>query len=311
MLQKLHKNARTNYAIRLAIKQSSEPISHLASKYNLSWITVKKWKERESIEDKSSRPHRLRISLTKEEEDLILFERKKFKKTVEEIYFSLNDKVPNLYPLKIYRCLVRYGLNVLPCELIKAERRIKKFRRYTIGYLHLDTLYSPKINKRRFYLFTAIDRVSKLAFIRVQKTKTKEMGVYFLKQVLNFYPYKIHYILTDNGGEFSYNHLHQTKRPKDKRVHPFDKLCQENKIKHRTIKFKHPWTNGMVERFNGKIKDKVFKRYIFDNEDDLKEKLYTYLNDYNFKVKLRQLNYLTPAEYLKTRFGYSIQRIVI
>jgi Integrase core domain. len=311
MLQKLHKNARTNYAIRLAIKQSSESISHLASKYNLSWITVKKWKERESIEDKSSRPHRLRISLSKEEEDLILFERKKFKKTVEEIYFSLNDKVPNLYPLKIYRCLVRYGLNVLPCELIKAERKIKKFRKYTIGYLHIDTLYTPKINHKRWYVFTCIDRVSKLAFVLITNQKTKACGIRFLEAVLRFYPYKIHYILTDNGGEFSYNHLHQTKRPKDKRVHPFDKLCQENKIKHRTIKFKHPWTNGMVERFNGKIKDKVFKRYIFDNEDDLKEKLYTYLNDYNFKVKLRQLNYLTPAEYLKTRFGYSIQRIVI
>jgi hypothetical protein len=123
MLQKLHKNARTNYAIRLAIKQSSEPISHLANKYHLSWQTVKKWKERESIEDKSSRPHRLRISLTKEEEDLILFERKKFKKTVEEIFFSTEGVIPNIYPLKIYRCLVRYGLNVLPDELLKAERK--------------------------------------------------------------------------------------------------------------------------------------------------------------------------------------------
>ena len=311
MLQKLHKNARTNYAIRLAIKQSSEPISRLANKYHLSWQTVKKWKERESVEDKSSRPHNLRISLTQEQEDLILFERKKFKKTVEEIYFSLKNKISNLYPLKIYRCLVRYGLNILPDELIKAERRIKRFRKYTIGYLHLDTLYSPKISKRRSYIFTAIDRVSKLAFILIKERKTKEMGTQFLRQVINFYPYKIHYILTDNGGEFTHNSLHKTKRPKDKRVHPFDKLCQENKIKHRTIKFKHPWTNGMVERFNGKIKDKVLRRYIFENEEDLRKKLYTYLNDYNFKIKLRQLNYQTPAEYLKTRFNYSIQRIVI
>jgi len=226
-------------------------------------------------------------------------------------YFSLKNKIPNLYPLKIYRCLVRYGLNVLPSELIKAERRIKKFRRYTIGYLHLDTLYSPKINKRRLYIFTAIDRVSKLAFILIKERKTKEMGTQFLKQVINFYPYKIHYILTDNGGEFSHNSLHKTKRPKDKRMHPFDKLCQENKIKHRTIKFKHPWTNGMVERFNGKIKDKVLRRHIFENEEDLKEKLYAYLNDYNFKIKLRQLDYKTPAGYLKERFNYSVQRIVI
>jgi len=311
MYLRIHKNARVSFALRKEIQESNDSINSLALKYGLSWKTVKKWKERESIEDKSSRPHRLRISLTKEEEDLILFERKKFKKTVEEIFFSTEGVIPNIYPLKIYRCLVRYGLNVLPDELLKAERKIRKFRKYTIGYLHIDTLYTPKINHKRWYVFTCIDRVSKLAFVLITNQKTKACGTKFLEAVLRFYPYKIHYILTDNGGEFSYNYLHQTKRPKDKRVHPFDKLCQENKIKHRTIKFKHPWTNGMVERFNGKIKDKVFKRYIFDNEDDLKEKLYTYLNDYNFKVKLRQLNYLTPADYLKERFNYSVQRIVI
>jgi len=46
----------------------------------------------------------------------------------------------------------------LPEELIKAERRIKKFKRYTIGYLHLDTLYTPKIDKQHWYVFTALDR---------------------------------------------------------------------------------------------------------------------------------------------------------
>lgn len=133
MLQKLHKNAKTNYAIRRQIKQSNLPINTLAKKYNLSWLTVKKWKERESVEDLSSRPHRLRTTLTKQQEDLILFERKKFKKTVEEIYFSLEGKIPNLYPLKVYRCLKRYGLSVLPDELVKEERKIKRFRKYTFG----------------------------------------------------------------------------------------------------------------------------------------------------------------------------------
>jgi len=198
----------------------------------------------------------------------------------------------------------------LPEELIKAERRIKKFKRYTIGYLHLDTLYTPKIDKKRWYVFTAIDRVIKLAFLWVSRQKTKEMEVKFLKMVLDFYPYRIHYILTDNGGEFSYNFLPKNKRPKNK-LHPFDQLCQKNKIQHRTIKFKHPWTNGMVERFNGKVKNKVFKCYLFSGEEDLKEKLISYLNSYNLEVKLRQLNYQAPAEYLKTRFNFSIQRIVI
>ena len=76
----------------------------------------------------------------------------------------------------------------------------------------------------------------------LEKTKTKETGSAFLKQVIRFYPYKINYILTDNGFEFSFKALPKNK--KTKRVHPFDIICKENKIQHRTIKFKHPWTNG-------------------------------------------------------------------
>jgi len=66
----------------------------------------------------------------------------------------------------------------------------------------------------------------------------------------------------------------------------------------------------MVERFNGKIKDKVLRRYIFENEEDLRKKLYTYLNDYNFKVKLRQLDYKASAECPKTKFNCSVLRII-
>ena len=307
MLQKLHENARTNYTIRLAIKQSREPIAVLAARYHLIWTTVRKWRERDCLEDKSSQPHRLGISLTQEQEDLILFERKKFKKTVEEIYFTLDGIIPNIYPVKIYRCLVRYGLSVLPDELLKAERRTRKFRKYTIGYLHIDTLYTPKINHKRWYVFTCIDRISKLAFVWVTDRKTKGNGAWFLESVLQFYLYKINYILTDNGFEFTYKALAK----KTKKIHPFDRVCISHKIQHRTSKFKHPWTNGMVERFNQKVKTKVFKRYLFAGISDLEEKLTDYLNRYNFEVKLRQLDYRTPAQYLKDRFNHTIQRIVI
>src|SRR3989344_6638439 len=118
MLQKLHKNAKTNYLIRKKIKESSEPITVLSQRYHLSWLTVKKCKSRESLEDKSSRPDKLRTVLTIEQEDLILFERKQFKKSIEEIYLTLEEQIPNLYPMKIYRCVARYGLSVLPQELL-------------------------------------------------------------------------------------------------------------------------------------------------------------------------------------------------
>jgi len=65
-----------------------------------------------------------------------------------------------------------------------------------------------------------------------------------------------------------------------------------------------------VERFNGKVKNKVIRRYLFKNEANLKLKLIIYLNMYNFDVKLKQLGYRTPADYLKQTKNISIQRIV-
>lgn len=309
MIQKLHKNAKTNYAIRQAIKASRESVGVLAAKYHLCWATVNKWKRRESVEDYSSRPERLRTDLTPEQIDRILFERKQFKKTLEDIFFTLEGDIPNLYPMKIYRVLARHGLSRLPDELINAERKIKRFRKYGIGYLHIDLLYAPKINGQRRYIYTAIDRVAKLAFIMVGRRKTKETGAGFLKAVIVFYPYRINYILTDNGFEFSYKAL--SKNRKTKKIHPFDRICQQHKIQHRTIKFKHPWTNGMVERFNRTLKDKVLKRYLFSSIFEMNGKLIDFVNRYNMEKRLKSLNYKTPAQYLKEAKNISIQRIVI
>lgn len=310
MQTKLHKNARTTFAIRKLIKESDKSIiNDLAKKFNLSWNTVKKWKESESLEDKSSRPHKLNVTLSKEQEDKICFERKQFKKSIDDIFCSLENEIPDLYPMKIYRCLKRHGLNILPNEFKDAERKIRKFRKYGIGYLHIDLIYAPKINKQREYAYTVIDRVSKIAFIMFGKRKNKETGAQFLKKVLCFYPYKINYILTDNGFEFSYKALSKNKRTK--KIHPFDNICQRNKIEHRTIKFKHPWTNGMIENFNRRIKDNVFKKYLFSTVFEMKEKTIYFVNKYNQEKRLKSLDYKTPAQCLKEQKEIILQRIVI
>ncbi len=305
---KLHKNATTTIAVRQAIQKSHLSAYAIAKQYGISENTARRWKERASVEDVSSRPHKLNTVLTKEQEELICFERKQFKKTIEEIFFTLEDKIPNLYPMKAYRCLRRYDLAVLPEEFVNAERKIKKFRRYGIGYLHQDLLYAPKINKKRSYIYTAIDRIAKIAFIMVGERKNKETGAKFLKKTIEFYPYKINYILTDNGFEFSYKALPKNK--KTKKVHPFDKICKEHKIQHRTIKFKHPWTNGMAENFNKRIKQKVLKKYMFESIFELNGKLIEFVDDYNQNKRLRKLNYKTPAEYVKETKGITLQRIV-
>jgi len=306
---KLHKMATTTLRIRGEIQRSKlKSINAIAKRYNISWPTAKRWKERNSIYDKSSRPYKLRTTLTKEDEDLIIFERSKKKLSLDDIYCALRDKIPNLYRMKVYRCLKRHNLDKLPEEFVREERKIKKFKKYTIGFLHIDTLYTPKINKIRYYVFTCIDRVSKLAYVMVTKRKSMQNSKIFLEKVLKFYPYKINYILTDNGTEFCYNGLPSSK--KTKKIHPFVKLCEDNGIKHRTIKFKHPWTNGQVENLNKKIKHQVLTRYIFCDIIDLEVKLIEFINDYNMNAKLKTLDYMSPKEYLLKKHNIFLQPIV-
>ncbi|GAB4218807.1 MAG: hypothetical protein Fur009_1750 [Candidatus Microgenomates bacterium] len=134
MLQKLHKNAKTNYLIRQYIKSTNKPLCDLAKELNFNIKTVRKWKSRDDLSDKSSRPYHLRTNLTSYQEDLIVYERKAHKKTLFEIWDTLDKVIPNLYLIKIYRVLDRWGLSVLPKELKEADRLVKKFRKYTINH---------------------------------------------------------------------------------------------------------------------------------------------------------------------------------
>ena len=61
---KLHKNAKTTLAVRKLIQSSDESINYLAKKFNLSWNTAKRWKNSGRVEDKTSRPNNLNITLT-------------------------------------------------------------------------------------------------------------------------------------------------------------------------------------------------------------------------------------------------------
>ncbi|MFH0755264.1 MAG: hypothetical protein V1910_01175 [bacterium] len=62
-----------------------------------------------------------------------------------------------------------------------------------------------------------------------------------------------------------------------------DKICLENKIEHRTIKFKHPWTNRMVKNFNRRIRDKIFKKYRFQTIFEMKDLTIKFINKYKLK----------------------------
>ena len=81
-------------------------------------------------------------------------------------------------------------------------------------------------------------------------------------------------------------------------THEFDQLCTELGIEHRPTPPKSPQTNGMVERFNGRISD-VLKTNRFDGALDLEQTLMRYVHLSNTQLPQSALRSRTPMQAMK------------
>ena len=78
----------------------------------------------------------------------------------------------------------------------------------------------------------------------------------------------------------------------------FDMRCRENGIEHRLTKPKTPQTNGMVERFNGRL-EQVLRTHRFNSRNDLESTLHRYVWLYNEHLPQKALEHVAPLDALK------------
>ena len=107
---------------------------------------------------------------------------------------------------------------------------------------------------------------------------------------------KIVKLLTDNGSQFTDRFTSKKREPTG--CHDFDVRCGELGIEHRLCPPRHPQTNGMVERFNGRISE-VVKQTRFASAAELEMTLKRYVKTYNQLIPQRALNHLSPIQALK------------
>ena len=110
--------------------------------------------------------------------------------------------------------------------------------------MQLDVKYVPNscyVGKYpdKLYQYTIIDKATHERFIYPFKEQSSYSTINFLKMAIKYFGYTPEIIQTDNGFEFT--HFKDTKR-----VHPFDKLCNELGIKHQLIRPRTPRHNGKV-----------------------------------------------------------------
>ena len=132
---------------------------------------------------------------------------------------------------------------------------------------------------RRRYLFGAIDRATRRVSIRVFTAKTAANARRFPRDLERACPMRIRMILTDNAKEFT-DRLFGLRKPAATGTHEFDKPCTALNIEHRLTPPKSPQTNGMVERFNGRVEE-VLQSHHFRSGEKLETTLHRYVWLYN------------------------------
>jgi len=125
---------------------------------------------------------------------------------------------------------------------------------------------------------------------------TQASSVDFLRRLKLASPIKISKILTDKGSQFTDRFATKDKKPSGK--HTFNVVCAVLHAEHRLVPLRHPQTNGMVERFNGRINE-LLQQTRFDSRADLWATLLNYLKLYNHHIPKRAIGSKTPILPLK------------
>jgi transposase-like protein/transposase len=297
MGQVLHGSATTTEAIRRAIQHSEESLRALSKRYGINQKTVAKWKKRACVADLPTGPKKPRSTvLSVEEEAIIVAFRRHTLLPLDDCLYALQPTIPLLSRSALHRCLQRHGIGRLP-DVEGDKPTKKKFKAYPIGYFHID-IAEVQTAEGKLYLYVAIDRTSKFAFVQVVKKTGRNSASIFLTALIKAVPYKIHTVLTDNGIQFTFPPRYANGPTARYMTHMFAMRCHENAIEHRLTKIKHPWTNGQVERMNRTIKEATVKRYHYDSHRQFEAHLADFVSAYNFGRRLKALKGLTPYEFI-------------
>jgi transposase InsO family protein len=286
----IHPNARTTPAVRAEIARSAEPTGVLARRFGVSTETVRKWRKRgpDACQDRSARPHKLPWKASEEERAIVCALRRATGFPLDDLTFVVTHFLPHLNRDAVYRILKAEGLNRLsPGD--QARKPHGRFKAYELGFVHLDVKHLPKLRNRdgitpKRSLYVAIDRCSRWVHLAVKNNKTTASATAFLKRRSGpFLP--VTHVLTDRGSCFV--------------ADAFEAACRRLKVEHRTTRPYTPRTNGMVERFTGRVQREVLGITIHSHRD-LETLLHGFNHAYNAR-RQRVLGGVSPDEAVRRR----------
>ena len=265
-----------------------------------------KWKARTGVADLSHRPHKLSTTLSAAQEAIVVELRRLLLLPLDDLLVITREFIcADMSRAALDRCLRRYGVNNLR-ELqlalngdAAAAPKPKAFKDYEPGFVHVDIKYLPQMPDQtaRRYLYVAIDRATRWVFVHIYADMEITSTVDFLNRLHAAAPMRIVKLLTDNGACFTDRFQRKSRTPSGN--HHFDVRCRALGIEHRLCPPRHPQTNGLVERFNGRITE-VVAQTRFHSAAELEQTLLNYVKVYNCRIPQRNLGHITPLDALKS-----------
>ena len=241
-------------------------------------------------------------------------------KALRHKVYTLRKQYPFFGKEKIHRLLVRdhgykqlsvsmvgrilsklVSLNrILPVSMVTGKNKPKKKRvfnkhakRWKYGMkskkpgdlVQVDHM-SVTSNSKTIKHFKACCPNSKIMISQVYGNATSKTARSFLEKMIAEMPFEISSIQVDGGSEF---------------MKDFEQACEELKIPLFVLPPRSPKYNGVVERTNGVTRDEFYSQYrnVFDLSE-IRVHLQKYQEQYNNFRPHQSLDYLTPAEYIKS-----------
>ena len=196
----LHKNARTTPAIRRELRESTAPIAELARRYHLSKATVRKWRQRAEVGDRSHRPQRLHTTLSPAQEAVVVALRQTLLLPLDDLLAVTREFIHDgVSRSGLDRCLRRHGVSDLKALIPPPAGGVaptKTFQDDVPGFVQVDVKYLPLMpdETERRYLFAAIDRATRWVYVEILPEKSAACAQGFLAHLLAAAPFKIGYV---------------------------------------------------------------------------------------------------------------------
>jgi transposase InsO family protein len=226
----------------------------IATAAGVSPRTVKKWIARyeaeglSGLQDRSSRPHKLRDPTAQDKvEEIIVLRRQRL--SGEHIAQKVGVSTAT-----VSRVLARAGLSRL--KDLEPPEPVRRYERENPGELiHIDIKKLNRFSEPGHrvtgdrgggrsvgagweYVHVCIDDASRIAFTQIKPDERAVSAIAFLKAAVAYYRslgVKVQRVMTDNGSCY--------------KARAFARACRRLKLKHIRTKPYTPKTNGKAERF--------------------------------------------------------------